>query len=166
MKNNTRYYEQISSPVGTLTMIACENGLQALLWQGQEAIVNLTRKPDHPILLATKKQLNEYFQGKRQIFTVPLIIEGTIFQKLAWQELSRIPYGQTLSYGQQAQRLGNKNKARAVGMANNRNPISIIIPCHRVIGHDGKLVGFGGGIDKKAFLLALEKNNTIAIVKT
>jgi methylated-DNA-[protein]-cysteine S-methyltransferase len=109
------------------------------------------------IIVQTKKQLTEYFQGKRKFFDVPLAPHGTDFQMKAWQQLLKIPYASTISYAEQAEKMGNKNKARAVGRANGSNPISIIIPCHRVIGSNGHLVGFGGGLDKKAYLLALEK---------
>ncbi|MCP4494344.1 MAG: methylated-DNA--[protein]-cysteine S-methyltransferase [Gammaproteobacteria bacterium] len=97
------------------------------------------------------------FSGKRKVFDLPLVINGTHFQTQAWQQLLKIPYGQTITYGEQAKRMGDKNKARAVGMANGYNPISIVIPCHRVIGSNGKLVGFGGGIERKALLLQLER---------
>lgn len=107
----------------------------------------------------TKKQLNEYFQGKRKIFDLPLVYNGTEFQIQTWKQLIKIPYAKTISYAEQAERIGNKNKARAVGLANGLNPISIIIPCHRVIGSNGHLVGFGGGLEKKSFLLKLEQKN-------
>jgi methylated-DNA-[protein]-cysteine S-methyltransferase len=156
-------YDQMESPVGILTLIASDQGLQAILWDHDCAslmykvqLQALTLNPQHPILIEAKKELGEYFQGKRKRFDVPLILDGTEFQIQAWQQLLQIPYGQTLSYGEQAARLGDKNKARAVGMANRQNPISIIIPCHRVIGKNGSLTGFGGGLDKKERLLAHE----------
>ena len=105
------------------------------------------------------RQVNEYFFGKRREFDLIIAPEGTDFQKRVWQELTQIPYGVTISYGNLAIAAGNPKAARAVGMANNRNPISIIIPCHRVIGANGRLVGYGGGLDKKSFLLELEKNS-------
>lgn len=110
-----------------------------------------------PILQEACTQLQEYFDGKRETFSLPLNAKGTAFQEKVWQELQKIPYGQCISYGELASRIGNPKAARAVGMANHNNPIGIIIPCHRVIGKNGKLVGYAGGIDKKTFLLDLEK---------
>jgi methylated-DNA-[protein]-cysteine S-methyltransferase len=102
------------------------------------------------------KQLDEYFTGRRRKFDVPLKLLGTEFQRRAWQSLTEIPYGETRSYGEQARRIGNPSASRAVGLANGRNPIPIIVPCHRVIGADGSLTGFGGGIERKRWLLAHE----------
>lgn len=156
-------YAEMNSPVGILTLIAGAQGLHAILWDHdrlsvayQSLLKELIHTPDHPLLSKTKEQLNEYFQGTRKVFELPLVLDGTPFQMEAWRQLLEIPYGHTLSYGEQAARLGNKNKARAVGLANGQNPISIIVPCHRVIGKNGSLTGFGGGLDKKAFLLKLE----------
>lgn len=111
------------------------------------------------LLKEAGRQLQEYFSGQRKKFSLPLAPAGTVFQHSVWNALKDIPYGETRSYGQIARTLGKAKAARAVGRANNKNPISIIIPCHRVIGADGKLVGYGGGLDKKAYLLALEKEN-------
>jgi len=110
----------------------------------------------NPILARAEIQLREYFSGKRTVFDIPLAPEGTEFRKLVWQQLAKIPYGQTISYGEQARRLGRPSAARAVGAANGKNPIGIIIPCHRVIGATGSLTGFAGGIESKRKLLALE----------
>ena len=118
------------------------------------------KNSNHPMIVKTKAQLKEYFSGKRKTFDIELCIEGTPCQKQVWQELSKIPYGQTISYGEQAQRLGDKNKARAVGLANGRNPVSIIVPCHRVIGNGGHLTGFGGGLKNKELLLSLEARSS------
>lgn len=112
-----------------------------------------------PLLKAAAVQLEEYFKGKRRHFELPLAPRGTAFQQRVWEALQEIPYGRTRSYGEIAREVGNEKAARAVGMANNRNPIAIVIPCHRVIGADGKLVGYGGGLDKKAYLLDLEKRH-------
>ena len=106
---------------------------------------------------AAAEQLEAYFAGKRTTFSLPLRPAGTAFQLAVWQALTEIPYGETRSYGEIAAAVGNPKAARAVGMANNRNPISILIPCHRVIGSTGALVGYGGGLEKKLFLLELEK---------
>ena len=120
-------------------------------------ISGLIQSKNEQTIIQTKKQLTEYFQNKRKTFDLPLVLNGTEFQIQAWNQLLKIPYATTMCYAEQAEKIGNRNKARAVGMANGLNPISIIIPCHRVIGSNGKLVGFGGGIEKKAYLLNLEK---------
>lgn len=157
-------YDEMTSPVGKLTIISTSKGLHAILWDNdrenpdcEKIVESLPQYRDEKIIVKTKNQLTEYFQGERKIFDLPLVINGTDFQIKAWQQLLKIPYAKTVTYGEQAEKMGNKNKARAVGLANGLNPISIIIPCHRVIGSNGKLVGFGGGLDKKAYLLAFEK---------
>ena len=157
-------YDEMDSPVGKLTIITSSEGLHAILWdidrkspKCEKMIGDLTKSEDEKIIVQTKKQLIEYFQGKRKTFDLPLVLAGTDFQMQAWTQLLKIPYGTTLSYAEQAEKIGDKNKARAVGMANGRNPISIVIPCHRVVGSNGHLVGFGGGIEKKAYLLQLER---------
>ena len=122
--------------------------------KSDEAVVRETA-----LLREAARQLEQYFNGKRKHFELPLALEGTAFQLKVWRALQEIPYGETRSYAQIAQAAGNGKAARAVGMANNRNPIAIIVPCHRVIGADGKLVGYGGGLDKKMYLLELEKLN-------
>lgn len=164
-------YDEITSPVGKLTLVATTKGLHAVLWDNdcQHSYLNSTVKKlyrckNDKIINKTKKQLTEYFQGKRKVFDLPLVLNGTDFQMKAWKQLQKIPYSKTITYGQQAERVGNKNKARAVGLANSMNPISIIIPCHRVIGSNGRLTGFGGGLDKKAYLLALEKGNKVKTI--
>lgn len=115
------------------------------------------RSESSAILERAAEQLGEYFAGQRTTFDLPLEPDGTAFERSVWEELTRIPYGQTISYGQLAHRLGNPKAVRAVGRANGQNPISIIIPCHRVIGASGQLVGYGGGLDRKRFLLDLEQ---------
>ena len=112
-----------------------------------------------PLIKRAVTQLYEYIDGKRRTFDLPLAPKGTAFQQKVWEALLTIPYGHTLSYKQIAERIGNPKACRAVGMANNKNPISIIIPCHRVIGSDGSLVGYGGGLDMKVLLLNIEKEN-------
>lgn len=158
-------YDEMDSPVGKLTIITSAKGLHAVLWDSdrenivlEKIIQTLPKLTDERTIEHTKKQLTEYFQGKRQVFNLPLVIDGTDFQRQCWQQLQKIPYAETISYGEQAEKIGDKNKARAVGMANGRNPISIIIPCHRVIGSNGDLVGFGGGLSRKQWLLEHEKN--------
>jgi methylated-DNA-[protein]-cysteine S-methyltransferase len=162
----------VSSPVGPLTLIASDRGLRAVLWPDDDpqrvpaaAAAHADEQPDdatvprheHPVLEAARRQLTEYFDGARTGFDVPLDPVGTEFQQRAWQALRTIPFGSTVSYGEQASRMGDKNKARAVGAANARNPISIIVPCHRVVGANGSLTGFAGGIDTKRFLLEHER---------
>jgi len=151
----------IDSPIGTLTIVVSDDGVRALLMStespdrialGEEVAVG-----EHPLLDAAADQLGEYFAGARTDFDLPLDPHGTDFQLRAWQALRTIPYGETVSYGEQARRVGDANKARAVGAANGKNPISIIVPCHRVIGADGSLTGFGGGVETKAWLLAHER---------
>jgi len=156
------HYKEIQSPVGLLKLIASEKGLAAVLWenekpdrvkidQGVEDIFN-------SILIETEKQLNEYFRKERTVFDLPLDFTGTDFQKKVWDALLTIPFGETRSYGDMAKYLGDIKAVRAVGAANGRNPISIIAPCHRVIGISGKLTGFAGGLQNKAFLLRLENS--------
>jgi methylated-DNA-[protein]-cysteine S-methyltransferase len=160
-------YDEMDSPVGILTIAASEKGLCAILWDHDlsnepslQFIHNFKKSVTNKTIINTKQQLGEYFIGARKVFDLPLVINGTPFQNLAWHELLKIPYAKTISYGEQAKKLGDKNKARAVGMANGLNPISIVIPCHRVIGSNGSLTGFGGGLDRKEFLLQLERKNT------
>ena len=157
----THYSKTIWSPVGELTLVADDRGLAAILWEddrpGRVRLGALAEKADHPVLLETERQLGEYFAGERRSFDVPLSFAGTDFQKRVWAALLAIPFGETRSYGEIAQQLGAPGASRAVGAANGRNPISIIAPCHRVVGSNGKLTGFAGGLDAKAFLLALER---------
>ena len=156
-------YDRMASPVGDLMVITSPQGLHAILWdkdfknsQYEEMINHLIHSVEEPTILSTKNQLSEYFQRKRKKFDLPLVIQGTDFQIQVWNQLLKIPYAKTISYGEQAEKIGDKNKARAVGMANGQNPIPIIIPCHRVIGSNGQLTGFGGGLNNKAYLLKLE----------
>ena len=156
-KNGT--YDTLESPVGTLTIITSPEGLHAILWDNdQDLLTHFAKDSNEKNIIKTKKQLQEYFNGNRTQFNLPIVLRGTDFQKQACQQLLNIPYGHTISYSEQANNLGDKNKARAVGMANSVNPISIVVPCHRVIGSNNKLVGFAGGLDKKAYLLELEKS--------
>jgi methylated-DNA-[protein]-cysteine S-methyltransferase len=149
------------TPVGQLKLVAHETALVAVLWQNENPkrvrLAELVEQPDHPILSAAQQQLSEYFAGARQQFDLPLDFEGTSFQKQVWQALLAIPYGETRSYKQIAEQLGNPKAVRAVGAANGKNPISIIAPCHRVIGSSGKLVGFAGGLANKDILLKIEQ---------
>jgi methylated-DNA-[protein]-cysteine S-methyltransferase len=148
------------SPVGELTLIASDAGLVAVLWENDDpARVRLGEvqdRADHSVLARTAAQLAEYFAGERRAFDLPLDFRGTDFQKGVWAQLLTIPFGETRSYGELARALGNPTASRAVGAANGRNPISIIAPCHRVVGASGSLTGFAGGLETKAFLLKLE----------
>ena len=158
----------VNSPVGDLTLVASPHGLRAVLWPNEfvalrdddAEYIPLAPQGDSravAVLEHAQRELAEYFAGDRRSFDVPLDPVGTKFQLAAWLELRRIPFGATISYGEQARRLGDVRKSRAVGAANGRNPISIIVPCHRVVGSNGKLVGFAAGLDAKAWLLNHEQ---------
>jgi len=156
----SHFYKTMKSPVGTLTLVAGDKGLTAILWPQDDPrrvkLPVLTRGDDHPVLRQAEKELGEYFAGRRTRFAVKLAFAGTDFQKRVWKALLEIPFGETRSYGDIARKLGKPTATRAVGAANGRNPISIIAPCHRVIGANGALTGFAGGLDAKKTLLALE----------
>lgn len=150
----------MDSPMGLLTLVASNAGLRAVLWPRDNParvplgeVAQTTETTDHPVLVAAVDQLSEYFAGDRQTFDLLLDPIGTDFQQSAWMALRAIPYGTTVSYGEQAAAMGDKRKARAVGAANGRNPISIIVPCHRVVGANGSLTGFAGGLESKQWLL-------------
>lgn len=154
------YFTMLDSPIGRLKLVASDEGLAGILWEVERpGRVNLNPQLEndhHPILLRVVKQLKEYFSGSRMVFDVPLDFKGTAFQKAVWERLVRIPFGETRTYGEIAKELGKPTAMRAVGAANGRNPIAIIAPCHRVIGANGTLTGFAGGLAAKAFLLELE----------
>lgn len=157
------------TPIGDLTIIASDAAVVAIRWdtdgadRDPEARNPVDRKlPDEievvdaasqPVLARAVEQLTEYFAGTRTEFDLPLDPDGTAFQRDVWHELERIPFGETITYGEQAARLGDRNKSRAVGAANGKNPIPIVVPCHRVVGANGHLTGFAGGLDTKAWLL-------------
>lgn len=147
-----------TTPVGDLTLVASDDGLRAILWPKESAkrvgiTGRLHRDPNHPVLVATARQLDEYFAGTRATFDLPLDLEGTRFQVAAWRALAEIPFGTTTSYRDQAAALGIPTAARALGAANRANPVCIVLPCHRVIGADGSLTGFAGGLPLKRWLL-------------
>lgn len=148
----------IKSPIGLYVMSASEKGITRLDRLAADEPIPKTKET--PLLLEAKKQLEEYFNGVRKDFDLPLDTKGTPFQEAVWQALRTIPYGKTASYKDIAVAIGNPKAVRAVGGANNRNPISIITPCHRVIGITGKLVGYGGGMDAKEYLLRMELENS------
>ena len=147
-----------ATPVGELTLVASDAGLRAILWPRLSAAragiqPRPHRNPDHPVLQQTAAQLDEYFAGSRTTFDLPLDLQGTRFQLAAWRSLAQVPFGTTTSYGRQAAALGIPTAARALGAANGANPVCIVLPCHRVIGADGSLTGFGGGLPVKQWLL-------------
>ena len=159
MKNSKTIRNQIvvTSPVGKLRLIASDKGLVAIDVRNVRAAIDQeTNAPAQKILSATKKQLEQYFAGNRTTFDIPLDLEGTDFQQQAWRALCRIPYGKTISYGQQAKNIKKPKAFRAVGSANGKNPIPIIVPCHRVVAGDGSLGGYSLGLKMKKQLLALE----------
>lgn len=153
---------QRPSPLGSLTYYASDNALHAVLFvcdhvkSPKQYFDHFKEDNDHPILTMAATQIDEYFAGTRRAFDLPLHPFGTAFQEKVWALLAKIPFGETRNYGELAKNLGDAKKARAVGMANGRNPISIILPCHRVIGANGSLTGYGGGLDAKSVLLELE----------
>ncbi len=151
----TLYALPIESPLGQLTLVASDDALVAVEFPGRAP--RGARGAGHPVLERAREQLGEYFQGRRTAFDLPLAPPGTPFQRAVWKELCAIPFGQTLSYGELARRVGRPGAARAVGAANGQNPIAIIVPCHRVIGADGSLTGYGGGVERKRWLLAHER---------
>jgi methylated-DNA-[protein]-cysteine S-methyltransferase len=154
-----RCYTELESPVGPLLLAADEAGLRHVLFvKGKRAVrPDPAWRKDQAPLTDTIRQLRAYFSGELERFSLPLAPEGTPFQLEVWRRLCEIPYGETVSYGDLARRLGNPGASRAVGLANGTNPIPIVIPCHRVIGSNGALTGYGGGLPVKEKLLALER---------
>jgi methylated-DNA-[protein]-cysteine S-methyltransferase len=152
-------YTYLESPIGPLLISGDANGLQQILFStnGRPAVPDPSWQQDSSKLAEVIRQLCAYFAGERENFDLALSPKGTPFQQKVWSELLKIPYGETISYGELARRIGNSNASRAVGLANGSNPIPIVIPCHRVIGSNGKLTGYGGGLPIKEKLLALEK---------
>ncbi|MGB8166504.1 MAG: methylated-DNA--[protein]-cysteine S-methyltransferase [Chthoniobacteraceae bacterium] len=163
--NSTRYFTEIPSPLGRLQLRSTGDALTALYMENHRHELErpADAKSDAAPFRAAIAQLEEYFAGERREFSLPLAAEGTDFQRGVWSGLAAIPYGVTLSYGQLAQAIGRPRAIRAVGLANGRNPISIIVPCHRVIGANGTLTGYGGGMERKRFLLDLERGGRLAI---
>ncbi len=157
----------VDTPVGRLTVVAGPGGLRAVLWPEDDParvvldadveVLDPTALPADDLLRRARQQLEEYLAGERTEFDLPLDPVGTPFQQRAWAVLRTIPYGTTISYGEQARQLGAPTAARAVGAANGRNPLSVVVPCHRVTGADGRLTGFAGGLDAKAWLLDHER---------
>jgi methylated-DNA-[protein]-cysteine S-methyltransferase len=161
------FFKEMDSPVGLLRLVGSVRGLAAVLWEDDDPnrvrVKDYVLDDNHPVLLDAEKQLKEYFAGTRKEFALKLDPLGTDFQQEVWKALAAIPYGETRTYSDIARGIGKLKAVRAVGAANGRNPISIIVPCHRVIGASGELTGFAGGLEAKACLLSLEgvnvKNN-------
>jgi len=157
---NCYYYKTMQSPVGELKLIATDKGLAAILWENDNPrrvrLSPLLERKTHPILLRTERQVTEYLDGRRKTFSVKLTPVGTEFQNKVWTALKTLRFGETCSYGEIARQIGKPQAMRAVGAAIGRNPVSLIVPCHRVIGASGKLTGFAGGLKTKEHLLALE----------
>ena len=156
----TYFYKTTKSPVGRLKLIASDHGLAAILWENDDpkrvCLGPLTEDGNHPVLLETERQLSDYFSGTRETFSLTFACIGTEFQREVWAALATIPFGETRSYAQIARQIGRPTAVRAVGAANGKNPLSIVVPCHRVIGSNGRLTGFAGGLEIKATLLKLE----------
>ena len=154
-----KYIFFYDTKIGTICL-AEEDGYITNLYFKDEWDLEESEVRETPLIKEAKKQLDEYLVGNRKEFDLPLKAKGTEFQQEVWKALQEIPYGETRYYGEIAEKIGNPKASRAVGLANNRNPISIFIPCHRVIGKNGKLVGYGGGLDIKERLLNLERKHT------
>jgi len=151
------YYQSMQTLIGDVFLLANANALIAVdLRQRQDARYDHAIEQSTPVLEAVAQQLHEYFDGQRQVFDVPLEFDGTAFQQQAWRALLDVPFGETRSYSEQAQAISNPKAVRAIGLANSRNPIAIIVPCHRVIGKSGQLTGYAGGLELKRFLLQHE----------
>ncbi|MBT2469494.1 methylated-DNA--[protein]-cysteine S-methyltransferase [Streptomyces sp. ISL-66] len=159
--SNNKRHTVVDSPYGPLTLVATDGFLSGLYMSGQrhrpaeESFGERVAAGEDPFPEVVR-QLTAYFAGALTEFDLPVRLEGTDFQRSVWEQLVRIPYGQTWSYGELAARLGKPNASRAVGLANGKNPVGIIVPCHRVIGSSGSMTGYGGGIDRKVRLLAFE----------
>ncbi len=155
------FFTRIQSPVGELTLVASAKGLRGIYMEDHRKAPPTPAiwKNDPSRFAEAVEQLAEYFSGKRGSFDLPLDLQGTPFQLRAWHALLEIPFGETRTYAEQAALIDNPKAVRAIGLANGRNPVSIIVPCHRVIGKNGTLTGYGGGLERKRFLLELEKNH-------
>lgn len=152
------YRTTVPSPIDPLTLTS-DGEFLTEIWMGEpRPLPSAVIDPNLPIFRETERQLAAYFARELQQFDLPLRPTGTEFQRMVWKALQEIPYGATISYGELARRVGNPNGSRAVGLANGKNPLPVVIPCHRVIGANGKLVGFGGGLPRKVILLNLERD--------
>jgi methylated-DNA-[protein]-cysteine S-methyltransferase len=160
-----RAHTVMDSPVGPLTLVAADGALCGLYMDGQRHLpaAQSFGQRDDTVLTDAIGQVEEYFAGHRTQFDIPLVFVGTVFQQAVWSALCTVPFGQTVSYGLIAQQIGTPAASRAVGLANGRNPISIVVPCHRVVGSTGQLVGYGGGLERKRYLLGLEERHMARI---
>jgi len=160
--SHTLRYTSVDSPIGELLLIGDDHALHGLYMQEGRKPMRIASswKPSRAPFASVQRQLSEYFAGQRIAFDVPLGMNGNPFERRVWQALLEIPYGETVSYGEIARRVGQPSAARAVGLANGRNPIAVIVPCHRVIGADGSLTGYGGGLERKRLLLELENGQS------
>ena len=152
-------YDQFDTPHGTMLVTATPKGLAGVYFKGQKHFPKKRewrRDARHPVLRQARRELAEYFAGKRARFDVPLDPQGTVFQRSIWKAISKVGFGKTLTYGELARRAGHAGSARAAGAATGRNPISVIVPCHRIMGSDGSLTGYAGGLNRKRALLRLE----------
>jgi methylated-DNA-[protein]-cysteine S-methyltransferase len=152
-------YDEYRSPQGTMLIAATPKGLAGVYFKGQKHFPKQRqwqRDARHPVLRQAKRELSEYFAGKRTRFSVALDPQGTDFQRSVWKQIARVEFGKTLTYGELARRAGHPGSARAAGAATGRNPLGIIVPCHRIMGADGSLTGYAGGLQRKRALLALE----------
>jgi methylated-DNA-[protein]-cysteine S-methyltransferase len=162
-RTHSAQHAVIDSPIGPLTLVTDGGRLTGLYMDvpghepDVETLGDRVSAEDDSLLAAAARQLAAYFSGELTAFDLPLSLQGTTFQRTVWSGLQDIPYGETISYGELAKRIGQPSASRAVGLANGRNPVSIVVPCHRVIGSDGRLTGYGGGLPRKRYLLALEQ---------
>ena len=158
-----RSHTIVDSPIGSLTLVAADGVLTGLYMEQQRYAPDPAGFGDRDpsVFDAVAEQLAEYFAGARREFDVPVVFEGTPFQQTVWRALQEIPCGQTVTYGELAERIGRPTASRAVGLANGHNPISIVVPCHRVVGSNGSLTGYGGGIERKRYLLDLERGQAM-----
>lgn len=159
----TTFYLEMPSPVGALTLVCNDSALKAINMEGYGVEIPADARRGHALLDETRRQLEEYFAGTRTSFDLPLAAGGTVFQAGVWSALRDIPFAQTRSYADVARAISNPKAVRAVGAANGRNPIAIVVPCHRVIGADGSLTGYGGGIERKRWLLEHEKRASCSV---
>ncbi len=160
LKRSFLFLSKIKSPIGVLTLLADDQCLVSILWPGEVFLgdknIKFVNAKNNPVLMETEIQLTEYFKGKRKVFDLPIEFNGTDFQNKVWKNLVKIPYGTVNSYLDIAKKIKQPKACRAVGAANGRNPLPIVVPCHRVIGSSGKLTGFAGGLKSKSILLDLE----------
>ena len=155
------YFDGITTPVGRLHIVVSDDALLRIYFPQEKWTARYERAPKHRLILKVKKQLAEYFSGERRIFDIPLSVQGTDFQKKAWTTLRKVSYGTTITYADEAKRAGSASAVRAIGSANGKNPIPIIIPCHRVVPKQGGLGGYSGGAQRKKLLLKLEQHYNV-----